>query len=67
MTDHDMIVLIAVGGFALQIAGLVVLGLQLLQARRESRRLTTAPAGLAVQEAERIRALVQEIRRLAGG
>jgi hypothetical protein len=67
MTDHDMIVLIAVGGFALQIAGLVVLGLQLLQARRVSRRLTTAPAGLAVQEAERIRALVQEIRRLAGG
>lgn len=52
MSDHVMIVWIAVGGFAVQLLGLIVLGLML----RESQRLTRAVAGLVYQEGERTRA-----------
>lgn len=54
MSDHALIALIAVVGFTAQIAGLVVLALQL----RDSRRTTRAVAGLVYQESERIRALL---------
>jgi hypothetical protein len=49
-----MLALIVVGGFAVQIAGLVILGMQL----RDSRRMTRAVGALVVQETEKIRALL---------
>jgi hypothetical protein len=51
MSDHALLGWIAVGGFTVQILGLIVLGLML----RESRRETRAVAGLVYQEAEKIR------------
>jgi hypothetical protein len=54
MSDHAMLALILTGGFVLQIAGLVILGLQL----RDSRRMTRAVGALVVQETEKIRALL---------
>jgi hypothetical protein len=54
MSDHALIALIAVVGFTVQIAGLVIIALQL----RDSRRTTRAVAGLVYQESERIRALL---------
>ena len=47
-----MIVWIAIGGFTVQILGLIVLARML----RESQRLTRAVAGLVYQENERTRA-----------
>ncbi len=52
MSDHALLFLVAVGGFTIQLAGLVVLALMLL----ESQRLTRAVAGLVHQEGERTRA-----------
>jgi hypothetical protein len=54
MSDHTMLALILTGGFVVQIAGLVMLGLQL----RDSRRMTRAVGALVVQETEKIRALL---------
>jgi hypothetical protein len=59
MTDFGMLAVIIVSGFVLQIAGLVILGLQLREARREtveSQRLTQAVAGLVVQETAKLAA-----------
>lgn len=52
MSDHVLIVWIAIGGFTVQILGLIVLAWML----RESQRLTRAVAGLVYQENERTRA-----------
>lgn len=52
MSDHALLFLVAVGGFTIQILGLIVLALML----RESRRLTRAVARLVYQEGERTRA-----------
>jgi hypothetical protein len=51
MSDHALIAWIAVGGFTVQILGLIVLACML----RESQRLTRAVAGLVSQEGERTR------------
>ena len=52
MSDHALLGWIAIGGFTVQILGLIMLALML----RESQRLTRAVAGLVYQEGERIRA-----------
>lgn len=52
MSDHALLFLVAVGGFTVQILGLIALALML----RESQRLTRAVAGLVYQEGERTRA-----------
>jgi hypothetical protein len=52
MSEHGLLLWVAVGGFTLQIAGLIVLARML----RESQRLTRAVAGLVYQENERTRA-----------
>jgi hypothetical protein len=51
MSDHAVLAWIAVGGFTLQILGLIVLARML----RESQRLTRAVAGLVYPEGERVR------------
>ena len=53
MSDHAIIVLIAIVGFVLQLTGLVSLG----RMARESQRLTRAVAGLVYQETDRLREL----------
>ena len=55
MSDHAILGLIAVGGFTLQIAGVVFLGVYLGGMLRESQRLTRAVAGLVYQETDRLR------------
>ena len=52
MSEHALIVSIAVGGFTVQILGLVAITRML----RESQRLTRAVAGLVYQEGDRTRA-----------
>jgi hypothetical protein len=52
MSDHALIAWIAIGGFTVQVLGLIVLARML----RESQRLTRAVAGLVYQEGERTRA-----------
>ncbi|HSF07181.1 MAG TPA: hypothetical protein VLG10_15465 [Methylomirabilota bacterium] len=52
MSDPALLFWVAIGGFAFQILGLIVLALML----RESQRLTRAVAGLVYQEGERTRA-----------
>ncbi len=52
MGDHALLFWVAVGGFTIQILGLVVLALML----RESQRLTRAVAEFVYQEGERTRA-----------
>jgi hypothetical protein len=52
MSGHALLFLVAVGGFTIQILGLIVLALMLW----ESQRLTRAVAGLVYQEGERTRA-----------
>jgi hypothetical protein len=57
MTNHDVIILALVGGFAVQIVGLVILGLIARghrEALLESQRLTRAVAGLVYQETAKI-------------
>ena len=52
MSDHALLAWIAIGGFTVQVFGLIVLALML----RESQRLTRSVAGLVYQEGERTRA-----------
>jgi hypothetical protein len=52
VSDHVLLFWVAIGGFTIQVLGLVVLALML----RESQRLTRAVAGLVYQEGERTRA-----------
>jgi hypothetical protein len=52
VSDHALIAWIAIGGFTVQVLGLIVLARML----RESQRLTRAVAGLVYQEGERTRA-----------
>lgn len=52
MSDHTLLAWIAIGGFTVQVLGLIVLALML----RESQRLTRAVAGLVYQGGERTRA-----------
>jgi hypothetical protein len=51
VSDHALLFWVAIGGFTIQVLGLVVLALML----RESQRLTRAVAGLVYQEGERTR------------
>ena len=51
MSDHALLACIVVGGFTVQILGLIELARML----RESQRLTRAVAGLVYQENERTR------------
>jgi len=54
-----MLAVIIAGGFTLQVVGLVILGLQLREARRETleaQRFTRAVAGLVVQETAKLAA-----------
>ena len=56
LSDHAILGLIGIIGFALQVAGLVILGSML----RESQRLTRAVAGLVYQETDRLRRLFDD-------
>ena len=51
MSDHAIIVLIAIVGFVVQLTGLVMLGVM----ARESQRVTRAVAGLVYQETDQLR------------
>lgn len=56
----ELLVVLAVS-FAIQLGGLVILGLQLYDSRKmltESRRMDTAIGALVIQEADKIRQLV---------
>ena len=52
MTDHQLILIVVVAGFAWQTVGLLIMTVML----RECQRLTRAVAGLVYQEGERTRA-----------
>jgi hypothetical protein len=56
VTTTDVIVIVA---GAIQVGGLVFLGVYLSAMLRECQRLTTAVAGMVVQEEEKTRALVR--------
>lgn len=58
MSDHALIAIIGAVGFALQLAGLVVLAFTARSNARESRQFARALAGLVYQEAEKTRAAV---------
>jgi hypothetical protein len=49
MTDHVLIVVIAVSGFVLQLGGLVILGWQLRESRRESQRFWTSTGAVLIR------------------
>jgi hypothetical protein len=55
MSDHALIAIIGIVGFAFQFAGLVMLGLMARDARREAHRDATVVAGLMVQEIQKLR------------
>jgi hypothetical protein len=57
MSDHAILGLIAVIGFAIQITGLMLMIVIVRQSHRESQRMTRAVADLVHQESEKIRAL----------
>ena len=50
MSDHELLAWIAVGGFTVQVLGLIVLALML----RESQRLTRAVAGSCTRKASEL-------------
>ena len=54
MSEHGILTVIIIAGFAVQILGLVAITVML----RESQRLTRAVAGLVDQESDKIRALL---------
>ena len=54
MSEHGILMVIIIAGFAVQILGLVAIMAML----RESQRLTRAVAGLVYQESDKIRALL---------
>jgi hypothetical protein len=56
MSDHAMLALIAVGGFTLQVAGVVILGVYLSAQLRRTTDIARAVGGLVIQETEKIRA-----------
>lgn len=58
MSDHALIALIAVGGFALQITGLVILGVYLSAQLRRTTDIARAVGGLVIQETDKLRALL---------
>lgn len=58
MSDQAMFVLIIVGGFTLQIAGLVILGVYPSAQLRSTTDIARAVGGLVVQETDKIRALL---------
>ena len=55
---HVELLLVLAISFAIQVGGLVTLGLLLYVSRRESRRMDTVIGALIVQEADKIRQLV---------
>jgi hypothetical protein len=58
VSDHALIALIAVGGFALQITGLVILGVYLSAQLRRTTDIARAVGGLVIQETDKLRALL---------
>ena len=54
MSEHGILMIVVIAGFAVQILGLVAIMAML----RESQRLTRAVAGLVYQESDKIRALL---------
>ena len=54
MSEHGILMVIIIAGFAVQILGLVAIVAML----REAQRLTRAVAGLVYQESDKIRALL---------
>lgn len=61
VSNYDVLVIVAVSG-ALQIVGLVILGVLLLRQSgmiAECQRLTRAVAGLVIQEEEKTRSLLR--------
>ena len=66
MTEHEGLARLIVLGISVWIiiggAGLVILGLQLREARRETVRLFTATAGMVHQEAEKLMQAVTRAR-----
>ena len=59
MSEHSLIIVVTVAGFAWQTVGLMYLARML----RESQRLTRAVAGLVHQEEEKTRAVLREGQR----
>ena len=60
MSDHAMLAVIAVGGFTLQIAGLVILGVYLSAQLKRTTDIARAVGGLVIQETDKIRAALGE-------
>ena len=60
MSDHAMLALIAVGGFTVQIAGLVLLGVYLSAQLRRTTDIARAVGGLVIQETDKIRSALGE-------
>jgi len=60
MSDHAVLALIAVGGFTLQIAGLVILGVYLSAQLRRTTDIARAVGGLVIQETDKIRSALGE-------
>jgi hypothetical protein len=58
MSDHALLALIAVGGFTLQIAGLVILATYLSAQLRRTTDIARAVGALVVQETDKIRVLL---------
>jgi hypothetical protein len=56
--SHTTLLIVLTVSYAIQVGGLVILGLILYASRRESHRMDTALGALIIQEAEKIRQLV---------
>jgi hypothetical protein len=56
--SHATLLIVLAVSYAIQLGGLVTLGLLIYAARRESRRMDTTLGALVIQEAEKIRRLV---------
>jgi hypothetical protein len=58
ISDQAILVLVMVGGFTLQIAGLVILGVFLSAQLRRTTDIARAVGALVVQETDKIRVLL---------
>jgi hypothetical protein len=58
MSDHTLRALIVVGGFAVQITGLVILAVYLSVQVRHARDIARAVGGLVIHESDEIRVLL---------
>jgi len=58
MSDHALLAFMMVGGFTLQVAGLVILAVYLSAQLRRTTDIARAVGALVVQETDKIRALL---------